>query len=255
MLYDVFCQPPLRTTNVRTRIVTIGPAFLLGFLGITFFIGSRNARSTRCNASNGVGVGPSVATTPAIVNDTNSNLCVESDRGKGFHQENDAVHRGTAGVEATSEEPSGPLKMISGGGGRHKSAYSARCGTRVLDIPEMFARTAVPGTATERHDTHSLSTLATECRVAATSDISTIGGTQPGELKEGAEEPNPTEPDFQRLLAKRRSERRIWNNGPGDDTNSEQVRCAKNKLFLLRLLVVFGLPMKHVARTMHGTTF
>ncbi|CAN0330304.1 unnamed protein product [Ascophyllum nodosum] len=190
-------------------MVTIGPVFLLGLLGVTFYLGASPVRSTRCDPSSATGISSSGVTSASTITGTSERKAVGHlgwTRGSG---------RGAGATSAVSAFSSGRFLLASSEGGGEGGWRLSRCRsntTSTVDGSTMFASAGTAAAAV-------LETATGDLNVTSAAAVNSAeGGAQ-----SGAEEPPASPgPESRGLGDKRPSVRSIWKDGPGEDPNSEQ---------------------------------
>ena len=200
---------------------------LFSLLWVTFYLGARPARSTHCDLSSSVGALSSGVTTPSIIAETNKRSDHEWAWETGpARAGGGAVQGSSVGTYASLTGSSGRFALVEEDG----EGSEGRCQSCVGTISTSDESATFPAKAMAVTEKHAFSNLATTCSATVTVEA----GTNLSESRaqtENAEEDAKDSASFglesRELLTKRRSIRKIWKDGPGDDAGddaeSEQV--------------------------------
>lgn len=176
-----------------SSIVTIGPVFLLGLLVITFYLGSRPLTSRSRRGGSLVGIS-NRSTNRSAVGLSSSGATALSITSDGVTDPEKGATSASAAIGADKAR---------GHGRRRSSATTTNTDNTTSTDSEMKR------------------TLA---EVNSTSDSAafdkSIKGTKEEVVEDDADDAPPSRGG---ILTRRRSVRRIWKDGPGDDADSEQV--------------------------------
>ena len=198
------CQPPLSRVRSRTRIVTIGPVFLLGLLSITFSLGARSETSSCWNPSNAIGsIKNGVTTFTALTWNDRKSINV---RGQtvGTGKKN-KMEVGDKRGESRRTHPGGMSSMI----------MAPESGEFEMKVDEI-------ATASNRLDEGSSVVAATHSDTSAGAS-SSEGRVQSVNEKEGNRNRAHPLSASRAFSTKRGSIWSVWKDGPGDNAHLEQV--------------------------------
>ena len=203
---------------------------LFGILCVTFYLGARPARLTHRDLSSSVGARSSGVTMPSTVIGTNK----KPDYKWGW--ETRPAWAGGTAAQGSSVET---YAFMTGSPGRFAlveeddEGSEGRCRGRVgtistSDESATLSATvmAVAETTTGSREKHAFSNLTTtgSATVAVEAGASLPDDrAQTEEAEEGAKYSASLRLESRELLTKKRSIRKIWKDGPGDDAESEQV--------------------------------
>lgn len=183
-----------------SSIVTIGPVFLLGLLGITFYLGSRPLTSTSRRGGSLVGIS-NRSTNRSAVGLSSSGATALSITG-------DGVANPEQGATSASAASAASSKRVHG---RRRSSTSTNTATSAN----------IDNTTSTDSGMKRTIPVVNSVSDSAPFDKSVKGKKE--EVAENDDDDDDAPPSRGGILTRRRSVRRIWKDGPGDDADMEQV--------------------------------